>query len=179
MKIEEMIEEEVVEVVEDSDAIFRKIGEFGVYQAVIFVIVSFIAVVPAMTAYSYVYNGATPEFRYFILYIYICFNRINLLTHFHITNERCKLPDYENDTFEIQSENHQYLVDYHIPSSKTDAAINRYDGCHLKEYLDDSFLDIKNATYNLVECSQWVYSKEYYSFTVVTKVDRFSKISFN
>lgn len=86
-------------------------------------------------------------------------------------NARCKLPDYENDTFEIQSENHQYLVDYHVPApSKTAVALNRYDGCHLKEYLDDSFLDIKNATYNLVECNEWVYSKEYYSFTVVTKV---------
>lgn len=77
MKREEMIEEEAVEVVEDSDAIFRQIGEFGVYQAVIFVIVSFIAIVPAITAYSYVYNGAAPEFRYILFFIFILFDLKN------------------------------------------------------------------------------------------------------
>ena len=128
----------------DVDSVFKDIGEFGLYQAVIFIIVSLIAVAPALTAYSYIYNGATPD-------------------------HRCKLPDYPNDTFEIQSAYHQELIDLYIPPPKKESVDFKYDTCHLKAYDHNSSVH-SNDSYHLTTCSEYVYSKEYYHETVVTKV---------
>jgi F0F1-type ATP synthase assembly protein I len=48
------------------DDIFDKIGEFGPYQLFILFLIGLTAMVPAILAYSYIFIGATPEFRYFI-----------------------------------------------------------------------------------------------------------------
>src|SRR5579871_6208285 len=69
-------------------------GSFGLYQKVQFFLVGLLAVLPAMTAFSYVFIAATPEHR--------C--QLNL-TNF-------------TDTFENQSIQHQNYINYYIPSSK-------------------------------------------------------------
>jgi F0F1-type ATP synthase assembly protein I len=52
------------------DDIFDKIGEFGPYQLFILFLIGLTAIVPAILAYSYIFIGATPEFRYLLNYIY-------------------------------------------------------------------------------------------------------------
>ena len=128
----------------DVDSVFEQIGEFGFYQAAIFVIVSLVAVIPALTAYSYIYNGATPD-------------------------HRCKLPGYANDTFEIQSPYHQELVNTFIPPPKAGTVDFKYDNCHLKAYDHNSSV-LSNDSYHLTTCAEYVYSREYYQDTVVTRV---------
>jgi hypothetical protein len=45
----------------DND--FKQIGEFGVYQFAIFVLVGLTSCIPAILAYSYIFIGATPDYR--------------------------------------------------------------------------------------------------------------------
>lgn len=47
-----------------TDEIFIQIGEFGKYQALIFIFVGCTAFVASITSYSFVFIGATPDFRY-------------------------------------------------------------------------------------------------------------------
>jgi hypothetical protein len=46
-----------------KDDIFNKIGEFGPYQLMVLVLIGLSAIIPATLAYSYVFIGATPEYR--------------------------------------------------------------------------------------------------------------------
>lgn len=135
-------------ILEDTDAIFEQIGQFGCYQLAIFLIICLVAIIPALTAYSFVFNGATPE-------------------------HRCKLPNYANDTFEIQSDEHRRLIDYYIPEKDAKKGVtNRYDGCHIKYYSNESSLSSNGSSSNfsLNSCNEWVYSKEFYQTTIVAKV---------
>ena len=45
----------------DND--FKQIGEFGIYQLLVFVLVGLTSCIPAILAYSYIFIGATPDFR--------------------------------------------------------------------------------------------------------------------
>ena len=69
---------------------------------------------------------------------------------------RCRIPNLENDTYEISSPHHQTLVDLYIPKG---ALPNTYKGCSIR----------LNASE--VECNSWVYSKEFYARTIVTDWD--------
>ena len=40
----------------------NKIGSFGLYQIIQFVLIAFLAIMPSMMAYSYVFVSATPRF---------------------------------------------------------------------------------------------------------------------
>ncbi len=74
---------------------------------------------------------------------------------------RCKLPLLTNDTFEITSEYQKMLVDLYIPTFKEDKS------CKIKQYNNDSSMSSNNFT--LVNCQEWVYSKEFYDETIVTR----------
>lgn len=69
---------------------------------------------------------------------------------------RCKLPMLDNDTYEIVSEEQQALVNKYIPTEK------EAKECKIKQF--DEY-----SNYSLVSCIAWVYSKEYYGETIVTK----------
>lgn len=47
------------------DDTFNKIGEFGPYQFLVLILIGLTAIIPAISAYSYVFIGASPEFRYY------------------------------------------------------------------------------------------------------------------
>jgi OCT family organic cation transporter-like MFS transporter 4/5 len=75
------------------DQLLHDAGSFGLYQKVQFFLVGLLAVLPAMTAFNYVFIAATPDHR--------C--QLNL-TNF-------------TDTFIIQSPEHQKYIDQYIPIS--------------------------------------------------------------
>ena len=81
--------------------------------------------------------------------------------------ERCALPDYENDTFEIQSDYHQELVSKYIVNVTKDHT-KRYDGCKIRTLFNET--DSNNQTSGLADCSKYVYSKKHYGETAVVKV---------
>ena len=56
-------EEDVEEIEHDIEEIFEEVGQFGKYQFFIFILVGFTASLTALTAYSYIFVGAEPQFR--------------------------------------------------------------------------------------------------------------------
>ena len=45
------------------DDLYRVIGEFSKYQLLVFVLAGLLCTIPAVITYSYVFNGASPEYR--------------------------------------------------------------------------------------------------------------------
>ena len=81
---------------------------------------------------------------------------------------RCKIPDLENDTYEIQSAIHQLLIDQTVPLSDTD----KYDSCKLysgNDVVYDNNSRPVNAT--TVGCSEWVYDTTVFKNTFTKKVN--------
>ncbi len=74
-----------------------------------------------------------------------------------------------NDTYEIQSVEQKYLIETYIPLDSN----NEYDKCHLKQFEKNS------SNYSIVKCDSWVYSRQYYEETLVTKVLLISLINKN
>jgi hypothetical protein len=83
------------------DQLLNEAGSFGLYQKIQFFLVGLLAVLPAMTAFNYVFIAATPDHR--------C--QLNL-TNF-------------TDTFQIQSPEHQRYVNEYIP------LIPKYRKCYI------------------------------------------------
>ena len=75
---------------------------------------------------------------------------------------RCKIPGYPNDTWAIQSEYHEQLINVTIPASKDPSLL--YDKCHIRRYNNGS------DDFNVVKCTQWVYDTETFKETFVSKV---------
>jgi OCT family organic cation transporter-like MFS transporter 4/5 len=73
---------------------------------------------------------------------------------------RCKLPMFENDTYEVYSNKQQQLINFYIPIDK---ASSKYDGCYIYSNITD------NNTKSIEKCTSWVYSHDYYDTTIVTE----------
>lgn len=76
---------------------------------------------------------------------------------------RCKLPMLDNDTYEITSTEQQRLVDLYIPRG-SDFSINDRE-CKLISYETNSTSNV-----DLEKCDTWVYSKQYFQETIVSRV---------
>lgn len=87
------------------DQLINDAGSFGLYQKVQFFLVGLLAVLPAMTAFNYVFIAATPDHR----------------CQLNITNF--------TDTFRNQSPKHEEYINKYIPSSIKDrkCSINEFD----------------------------------------------------
>lgn len=120
------------------DDIYKEVGEFGPYQLVLFCLIGVTAFIPALVGYSFSFYAAIPDFR-------------------------CRLPDLYNDTYAIQNEQHQLLVNKYIPQDKSDGFKSKYDKCNLYNYSDTG-----NATKS--KCNKWVYSKQYFEDTLISDV---------
>ncbi len=107
----------------------------GKYQLLVCFLLGWVAAFNGIGAYQTAFIDATPQFR-------------------------CSLPNYENDTYEIASQDHQELIDRYIPR---DPHLKTYKSCTIRNSAD------LNATE--VPCNSWVYSKEYYERTIVTEWD--------
>lgn len=84
------------------DQLLHEAGSFGLYQKLQFLLVGLLAVLPAMTAFSYVFIAATPD-------------------------HRCQVhPPNLTDTFDIQSELHHSYVRRYIPATLNDPKCYMY-----------------------------------------------------
>ena len=84
---------------------------------------------------------------------------------------RCAIPGYDNDTYEVQSEYHQMLINKTIPPPTDDKFL--YHACHV--YTNGSgYYDSNNKPINATEesCSKWVYDKTDFDSTFTSKVTR-------
>jgi hypothetical protein len=77
---------------------------------------------------------------------------------------RCKLPEYANDSFEIQGPTHERYIQGWIPLSDGD----KYDNCHIfiHNHTADSFAE-------KITCSEWVYDESVYKHTFSKQVNTF------
>jgi hypothetical protein len=89
---------------------------------------------------------------------------------FYHHNFRCQIPVLTNDSFAAQGPQHMALINKYIPVDKD----GNYDQC--------SFYDINQSTTKFdnnsrpinaskIKCSSWVYSKDVFHDTFVTKVN--------
>ncbi|ESO89316.1 hypothetical protein LOTGIDRAFT_106549 [Lottia gigantea] len=118
------------------DEILRHLGEFGPYQKRIF----YLLCLPGIT------HGIRMVVAVFVTYI-----------PFH----RCALPGYDNDTYAVQSEYHQQLINETIPLAKKGLGY-LYDQCYV-------YLTVSNHTKSLVKCNHWVYDKSVFTNTASTE----------
>lgn len=123
---------------ERTENLFNEVGEYGSYQRSVFVLVGIVSVIPGIVGFSYSFYGATPDFR-------------------------CKIPGYENDTYEIQGGYHQSLVDLYIPLSTDKSFKGIYDKCNVKSFMN-------KTNFTVEQCNEWVYSKQYFQSTIITEV---------
>ncbi|CAF1467909.1 unnamed protein product [Adineta steineri] len=117
------------------DQLLHDAGSFGLYQKLQFFLVGLLAVLPAMTAFSYVFIAATPDHR--------C--QLNL--------------DNFTDTYKIQSDIHQNYINKYISSELKDPKCTMYDKNFPNRYpipctqwvFDDTFYNTTISTeWNLV-----------------------------
>ncbi|XP_067675071.1 organic cation transporter protein-like [Haliotis asinina] len=117
------------------DDVLRHVGEFGAYQKRIY----FLLCLPAIT------HGARMMVSAFLQYV---------------QKHRCELPGYDNDTYAVQSEYHQELINSTIPYSFQDGHLV-YDKCHV--YANAT------GTVSLEKCNRWVYDKSLFLQTAVSE----------
>ncbi|XP_060081315.1 organic cation transporter protein-like [Ylistrum balloti] len=129
------------------DNILITIGEFGLYQKYVYALVCFTSLYMGVYAMMSVIFLNTPE-------------------------HRCKIPDLDNDTYNIQSPYQERLVNNYIPPS--DDASHDYDQCHLYSFdynsvKFDNFSRPINAS--LVKCNEWIYSDAMFAETYTSKLN--------
>ncbi|CAF2958575.1 unnamed protein product [Rotaria sp. Silwood2] len=114
------------------DQLLNDAGSFGLYQKIQFFLVGLLAVLPAMTAFNYVFIAATPD-------------------------HRCQLPLTNfTDTFQIQSNEHENYINQYIPLSTKDRKCYLYDRNSKNENLIScSKWVFDNTFYNTTISTEW------------------------
>ncbi|XP_050392935.1 organic cation transporter protein isoform X1 [Patella vulgata] len=121
------------------DEILRHLGEFGTYQKRVF----FLLCLPAIT------HG-----------IRMC---VTVFLQF-VPKHRCAIPGYENDTYAVQSEYHQKLINETIPLASKGLGW-LYDQCHLYDYTSS------NHSRSTLSCSKWVYDQSVFLNTASSELN--------
>lgn len=80
---------------------------------------------------------------------------------------RCKIPGYDNDTYQIQNEHHEEILQRYIPVDESQDG--GYDQCHVYR-MEQSFGKTRNDSRPTEKCSVWVYDTSLFDETFVTKV---------
>ena len=76
---------------------------------------------------------------------------------------RCKIPGFDNDTYKVQSYEHEELINVTIPGSRK----HKYDQCHI--YIGTN----GNSSREMFECSEWVYDDSLYKHTFTKQVQQY------
>jgi hypothetical protein len=90
---------------------------------------------------------------------------------------RCKIPELNNDSYEIQNEYHKHLISKYIVIKSENPTV--YDECRIKVYTDNNTTNSTSSEYILQSCDSWVFSKAIFNKTIVTDVRRFKNIDEN
>ena len=81
-------------------------------------------------------------------------------TVYYYFNFRCQIPGLNNDTYNVQNNQHASKINKTIPPSHDE--IHKYDRCHYYQY--------RNNTRDTVKCSKWVYDTNTFHETFASKV---------
>lgn len=119
------------------DKILVDIGEFGPFQKRIYALVCLPSLILAALLVVQVFLLGTPE-------------------------HRCKIPGYDNDTFESQGTSHDLYIKSWIPVDEA----GKFDKC----YIYTSNHTAHNLT-NKEKCTAWVYAEDVYKETFTKKLD--------
>jgi OCT family organic cation transporter-like MFS transporter 4/5 len=96
--------------------------------------------------------------------------QISFMLYFSLFN-RCKLPDYENDTYLVQNDYHRSLIDKYIPRENGPNATD-YDQCNINVFANQTSTENDSLTEpSRQRCSAWIFSKGTYGKTIVTEVN--------
>jgi hypothetical protein len=122
-------------------------------------------------------NGVVPKFKVYCktwqnqVWLYLWYwNSLNYtaLNHscfFFIHLDfvfRCKLLSYPNDTYEVQSEYHQHLINLTIPRSDDETL--DYDRCYM-------YVTTGAGNSTKEKCNEWVYETTVFESTFTSKVN--------
>lgn len=112
------------------DDILKEIGQFGSYQKRIYALLC----VPAL-----------------------CLSALMVVNVFllGIPEHRCKIPGLDNDTYKVQNEFHQFLINQTIPAGTEDHV---YDQCHV-------IITEGRSKATKQKCTEWVYDTTVYKNT--------------
>ena len=80
--------------------------------------------------------------------------------------KRCAIPWYKNDSFKVQNEDHQLLINRYIPESFN----NQYAYEPCSAFTDDD--NNSQSTNDTASCSHWVYDKTDFEETFITQVKK-------
>ncbi|XP_060081314.1 organic cation transporter protein-like [Ylistrum balloti] len=127
----------------DFDQITTHLGAFGRYQKFMYCLICIASVFSGIFTVISAIILAVPE-------------------------HRCKIPGYDNDTYEVQNERHQEYIKRYIPTSTDDT--QPYDRCHIYAHDDwDNISHPENVT--KIRCSSWVYDQNVFKETFTSKHD--------
>ena len=161
------------------DDILKLAGSFGFYQRLQFLLVGFLAIIPSMVAYSYVFVSATPKFACkTVLETKITQTGGHKFTlQGFLTNGE----DYDDDDpfKQLKLEKSEYLIETRRFISLLDANANAsivYDNsCKIdvKKLFPQQNLKSNNKTQHKLDlqdfkCVEWVYDDSVYGSTTVT-----------
>ncbi|XP_046326574.2 organic cation transporter protein-like [Haliotis rufescens] len=125
------------------DDVLRHLGEFGRYQKGVY----FLLCLPGIA------HGIRMMISVFLL---------------NVPDHRCAIPGYDNDTYDVQSDNHAHLINATIPYVKKDGKL-QLDSCHIYFNGNNGTNDGVNRT--VVGCQKWVYDKSVFESTVSTELN--------
>lgn len=166
--------------VANLDHILNIIGAFGFYQKFQFLLVGFLAIVPSMVAYSYVFVSATPKFTCSII------KEIDLINYDDRSNNQFnKMTIDENSdnpfcSFELEKS--EYVIEtkrfirLYSAEQIRNKSIKFDNNCQIESLksiirLNRSVTDAKFATSNVrsnLKCAEWAYDDSMYGRTTVT-----------
>ena len=91
----------------------------------------------------------------------------------HLLFFRCKLTDWDNDTYSIQGNLHQFYINQSIPT-KIDGQNVIYSECHAYNHQAGGTYDVikENRPINSTEeeCKEWVYDQSVFRTTFTAQV---------
>lgn len=94
------------------------------------------------------------------------------LRYLQLTFCRCKIPWLNNDTFAVQSPEHERLINATIPPS--DTADLQYDKCHIYVYNSSDPSGVPDGHHygnaSMMLCKEWVYDKSVFLNTFTSDV---------
>ncbi|XP_005104628.1 organic cation transporter protein-like [Aplysia californica] len=129
------------------DTVLELVGEFGRYQKRSLFLVTLLCCPHGIQVLLTVFTMASTDFR-------------------------CAVPGLENDTYEIQNEFHQRLINESIPFNEREG---KYAECDVYAAWNVSGVSSPpSATGNdrlVTECTSWVYSQEIFTSTYVTQLN--------
>ncbi|XP_048240195.1 organic cation transporter protein-like [Haliotis rufescens] len=134
-------EENVVAFTMSNHDVLRQLGEFGPYQKWLYLLLCLPAIPQSLQVIqTAVFLFAVPE-------------------------HRCAIPGFANDTYKVQNDLHEQLVNRSIPMTYGYYGDEKYSQCQL--YRQTNTSNVWSSTRNITEpCNAWVYDQSQFISTV-------------